>query len=177
MPSVVKRGSLLLVMGSLLYGGMALASTGAVTVKAVTNSSLQRPIVVNSAGLTLYHYLTEKKGTIRCTGSCRTLWPPLLVGASSKPVAGAGIVAAKLGTVKRPDGGIQVTYGGFALYRYRADRKAGQVKGQGVESLWYAVTPAGTVTKAKPAGSTGGTPPATTTTPPPTTTDTGGYTY
>ena len=176
MHRVVKRGSVLVVTGALLYAGMALASTGAVTVKAVKSSSLNRSIVANAAGLTLYHLITEKKGSIACTGACRSLWPPLLVSGAAKPVAGPGIAAAKLGTIKRPDGGVQVTYGGLALYRYRADRKSGQVNGQGVESLWYAVTPAGVVTRAKPSGSTGGTPPPTTTTTP-TTTNSGGYTY
>ena len=38
----------------------------------------------------------------------------------TKPKAGAGISAAKLSTVKRPDGSTQVTYAGFPLYRYWA---------------------------------------------------------
>jgi hypothetical protein len=59
--------------------------------------------------------------------------------------------------------------GQSALYRYSLDKKAGDVKGQGVEGIWYAVTPAGTLAKAV-------------TTPPPTTTATttttgGGYGY
>jgi predicted lipoprotein with Yx(FWY)xxD motif len=149
--------------------GAALAAPSSSTVIAVTNSSLGAKIIANSRGFTLYHFMSEKKGSISCTGSCRTLWPPLLVTGAAKPVAGAGLIASKLGTIKRPDGGVQVTYNGFALYRYGPDKKAGQVNGQGVESVWYAVTPAGGVTKATASTAStttpsGSTPPATTTT-------------
>src|SRR5262249_30742976 len=68
---------------------------------------------------------------------------------STKPVAGPGLIASKLGTIKRPDGGVQITYNGLALYRYAGDKKAGQTNGQGVEGSWYAVTSAGKITKAK----------------------------
>jgi Secreted repeat of unknown function len=58
------------------------------------------------------------------------------------------VTAAKLGTIKRPDGRLQVTYNGLALYRYDDDKKAGQAKGQGEAGIWYAITPAGKITKA-----------------------------
>ncbi len=88
---------------------------------------------------------------------------------SNGTLHGSGATASKLGTIKRPDGHTQVTYNGLALYRYSADRKPGDVKGQGVEGNWFAVTPAGTLATAA-------------TTPPPTTTATttttgGGYGY
>lgn len=54
-------------------------------------------------------------------------------------------VDSKLGTVKRPDGELQVTYAGFGLYRYSGDRKAGDVKGQGFQRIWYAISPSGKV--------------------------------
>ena len=73
-----------------------------------------------------------------------------------------------------------MTYNGLALYLYRPDKKAGQVNGQGVEKIWYAVTPAGSVTKASPAtaaANTGSTTPAQTTPAPTTTASSGGYNY
>lgn len=126
---------------------LAAAASGAGTVRAAANSSLGTTIVVDSNGFTLYHLTSEKKGSIDCTGGCRRIWPPLLVTGQTKPVAGAGLVAAKLGTIKRPDGGVQLTYNGYALYLYAADKKPGQVNGQGVDGSWYAITPAGTVPK------------------------------
>ena len=158
MRTQLRRRSLPLVVLLLLGGvGGAFAASSATTVKAVTSGPLGTKIIVNSTGFTLYHLVSEKKGSISCTGSCRAIWPPLLLSGAAKPVAGAGLTASKLGTLKRPDGGLQVTYNGFALYRYGADKKAGQANGQGVEGAWYAITPAGSITKAtgsKPSAST-----------------------
>jgi len=74
-----------------------------------------------------------------------------------KPTAGAGISTSKLSTVKRPDGRTQVTYAGFPLYRYSGDKKPGDVKGQGFQKIWFAVTSKGTLAKAGTGGGTGGT--------------------
>ena len=43
--------------------------------------------------------------------------------------------AAKLGTIKRPDGGVQVTYNGYALYHYSGDKAAGKTNGRGWGNL------------------------------------------
>jgi hypothetical protein len=61
--------------------------------------------------------------------------------------------------VKRPDGKTQVTYAGFPLYRYSGDTKPGDVKGQGFQKIWFAVTAKGTLAKAGTASGT--TPPPT----------------
>jgi Uncharacterized protein conserved in bacteria len=136
------------------------------TVKAAHNATYAS-LLVSSSGMTLYHLTSEKPGSIACTGKCATFWPPLVLSVNAKAKAGSGVTASKLGTIKRPDGHTQVTLNGIALYRYSLDKKAGDVKGQGVEGIWYAVTPAGTLAKA------GTTPPATATT----TTTGGGYGY
>ena len=117
----------------------------AVIVKEVFNKKLKRTILVTGSGMTLYENTTELKGKIHCTGSCRTAWPPLLVPAGGKPTAGAGVTQSRLGTLKRRDGGTQVTYRGVPLYRFVSDKKLGDVTGQGVKDLggtWSAATPA-----------------------------------
>jgi predicted lipoprotein with Yx(FWY)xxD motif len=145
----MRRGLALLVLGT-VGAAVALAASAAsvVTVKQATNSALGTKIVVSSTGLTLYHYIPETKGKIACNGACATDWPPYVVTGKAKPVAGPGVNASKLGTIKRPDGRTQVTYNGLALYRYSDDTRTGQAKGQGEGGIWFAVTPAGTVTKA-----------------------------
>src|SRR5712691_5351314 len=137
--------------------GAAIAASTA-TVKATHNAQLGT-IVVSPSGLTLYHLTGETHGSIKCTGTCATFWPPLLLSGAAKPQAGAGITASKLATVKRPDGHLQVTYNGMPLYRYALDTKAGQTRGealpgQGVPGTWNAVTPAGTIVKPAAATST-----------------------
>jgi predicted lipoprotein with Yx(FWY)xxD motif len=163
-----QRSALWLLALGLLVGisasGIATAASGAaakaVIVKEALNKKLKKTIVVTGSGMTLYVNTTEQKGRIHCTGSCRMAWPPLLVPAGSKPTAGAGVSQSKLGTLKRPDGGIQVTYKGVPLYRFVSDRKPGDVNGQGVKDLggtWSAAAPTKSSTPAPP-------PPTTTTT-------------
>ncbi len=142
--------------------GVAFGATtkAAPTVKSAHNAKFGT-ILVSSTGLTLYQLGSEKKGVIKCLGSCAKIWPPLLVAAGAKPVAGTGVSQAKLGTIKRPDHGTQVTYDGIALYRFASDSKPGVVSGQNVADFHVVVV------KASAASAT----PAATTT----TSSTGGY--
>jgi predicted lipoprotein with Yx(FWY)xxD motif len=159
-------------------GAAVAASLGATkrpTVKAAKTAGFGK-LIVSSTGLTLYHYTDEKRGSIECTGGCAKLWPPLLVKAGQKPVAGPGLRAAWVGTIARPGGGRQVTYNGFALYRYSPDRKSGEVNGQGVDGEWYVVGSSGKLIR-KAAGAQAAPPPPTETEPPPPTNPGGGYGY
>jgi predicted lipoprotein with Yx(FWY)xxD motif len=155
----MRKLHLLVVFGLIGAGVATAAGLSARTVTVRISSGLGTRILVSSSGMTLYHYTHEKKGSIDCTGACAKVWLPLLTG-GSMPVAGPGLAAGKRATIKRPDGGVQVTYNGLALYRYSADRTAHQTKGQGVGGAWFAVTSAGTITKAK--ATTGSTPASTT---------------
>ena len=151
-----------------VVGASATPTASPVTVKSAASETYGN-LIVTAGGLSLYHLNSEKKGTIACSGGCAKAWPPLLVATGVKPTAGTGIAAAKLGTIKRPDGRMQLTYNGLALYRFASDKKPGDLKGEDV-SDWYLVTAAGKI--AKPASGedngTATTPaqaPATTTTP------------
>jgi predicted lipoprotein with Yx(FWY)xxD motif len=131
------------------------AGRAPVTVKSAKNATLNSSILVDQAGMTLYHLTAEKGKAIGCSGACAKIWPPMLLAKGTKPKAGAGITASKLGTIKRPDGDLQVTYAGLALYRYSGDSKSGDAKGQGFQHVWYAISPSGKVVTTK-AGSSGG---------------------
>jgi predicted lipoprotein with Yx(FWY)xxD motif len=122
---------------------VVVAASGApATVQAWHSSALGSEIVVNATGRTLY---VDGKGAIRCAGVCVNLWPPLVVAKGVKPVAGKGLKASLVGTVKRPNGTFQVTYGGYALYRYNGDSKSGQLNGQGLDDIWHVIGSNGTV--------------------------------
>jgi predicted lipoprotein with Yx(FWY)xxD motif len=148
----MKRVPFLVLLGS--FVGTSIAG-GAVlpTVKTASVGTLGK-VVVSSTGRTLYHYTDEQKGKIDCAGGCSKLWPPLLVKAGAKPVAGPGVTASKLGVLKRPDGTYQVTYGGLGLYRYSGDKKVGDSNGEGLEQAWFAVSPAAKIVKDTGAAST-----------------------
>ena len=157
------------VLAAGVAAGLALASNeraaSTVLVKATTNTTLGKKVLVTSSGLTLYRNKTETAGHVRCTGACATIWPPLTLPAGvTHATAGAGITPAALGKAKRADGKWQVTYKGQRLYRYAADRKPGSAQGEGIGGIWFAVSTGAT---APPAS----TPVATT----PSSTDSGGY--
>jgi predicted lipoprotein with Yx(FWY)xxD motif len=102
-------------------------------------------MLVDSRGRTLYLFEKDKRGKSSCSGACAIAWPPLIT--SGKPRAAAGAKASLLGTTKRKDGRLQVTYNHHPLYTFVNDTKKGQTNGEGVDAFgaeWYAVSPAGT---------------------------------
>jgi predicted lipoprotein with Yx(FWY)xxD motif len=122
-----------------LAGG---ATSGGARVN-VAMSHLGR-ILVDSKGVTLYDFPPDIGKTSVCYGACAALWPPLLT--HGKPVAGHGVRASLLGTTKRRDGKLEVTYGGHPLYYFVPDRKPGQTTGQGINQFggpWWVISPAG----------------------------------
>ena len=153
----------LLPLGLLAVAGagaaMAATSTGSsgATVKAAKVAKFGM-VLVSSSGKTLYRYTPDKKGKSVCSGSCAAFWPPLVT--KGKPTAGAGANSGLLGTVKRANGVLQVSYAGYPLYFYAGDKKAGDVKGQGYQSRWYVVNTKGALVKS---GGGSGTPAPTTT--------------
>ena len=64
------------------------------------------------------------------------------------------------GTLTRPDGATQVTYGGLPLYYWQGDTKAGDVTGDGVEGFSIATVdgsaPMPAASAKAPAPSSGG---------------------
>ena len=118
------------------------ASAGAVEVNTGTASGVGT-VLVGGTGLTLYELDTESGGQIMCTGACRTAWPPLLLPAGVTAATPGVGVTGTLGTITRPDGGRQVTYDGRPLYRYSGDQDPGQANGQGIQGVWFAMTPSG----------------------------------
>jgi predicted lipoprotein with Yx(FWY)xxD motif len=73
--------------------------------------------------LPLYYWKTEKNagGKIRCTGDCATAWPPLIVKSRKSVAAKLQNIKGKFGVIRRPDGRLQVTFRGLALYAYHND--------------------------------------------------------
>ena len=91
----------------------------------------------------IYIFQRDTRGRSNCYGSCATAWPPVLT--SSRPAAGKGVRAALLGTTRRRDGKLQVTYAGKPLYYY-AHEGPGQVLCHRVDvhgGLWWVVGPDG----------------------------------
>jgi predicted lipoprotein with Yx(FWY)xxD motif len=112
------------------------SSSSAVVVKSASSSI--GTILVDSQGMTLYHLSGEVNGKFICTSTaCLGVWHPLIAPSSGTP-SGVG----SLGTVKRPEGTVQVTYKGTPLYTFTGDQQPGKTKGQGIRDVgtWSAVT-------------------------------------
>lgn len=100
-------------------------------------------VVVNGEGRTVYVFDKDSaaSGTSACSGDCLVKWPPVQATSGNLTVSG---ISGQLGTIKRPDGTEQVTLAGMPLYLYSGDSHAGDVTGQAVGGVWWAVSPSGT---------------------------------
>jgi predicted lipoprotein with Yx(FWY)xxD motif len=101
-------------------------------------------ILVNGHGQTLYLFEKDKGTKSACYGQCAKFWPPAFT--TGKPIAGSGVKASLLGTTKRRDGQLQVTYNGHPLYAFLMDKKPGQAKGEGTKFFgaeWYVMNAKG----------------------------------
>jgi predicted lipoprotein with Yx(FWY)xxD motif len=126
------------------YGATTTQKTGAASATLRLAGLEPGKALVDGQGRTLYLFEADKGATSACSGACASIWPPVTTAA--KPTAGPGLTAAKLGTTKRSDGKLQVTYDGHPLYRYAADGKPGDVNGQGLNQFgakWYVLNASG----------------------------------
>ena len=117
------------------------------TVKVMVSDSSLGKILVADNGMTLYVFTKDTANSPTCYDKCATSWPPLLT--KNKPQVGTGADASLLGTTTRNDGTMQVTYNSKPLYFFSKDKTAGDVTGQGVGSVWFALAPSGDAIGAK----------------------------
>ena len=104
-------------------------------------------VLVDSKGRALYAN-DQEKGMVLCDGACLSFWKPLTASGTPK----GGSLTGKLATIKRPDGGKQVTYNGKLLYTFYLDQP-GKVGGDGFDDAfggkqftWHVVHAGGTTT-------------------------------
>ncbi|WP_029136475.1 COG4315 family predicted lipoprotein [Nakamurella lactea] len=137
--------------GSAGADGSAAAGSGPVL--GVADSSLGQ-IVVDGKKMTVYVYDkdTQNSGKSSCSGACATAWPAVNTDSMSPTVDG---VTGQVGTITGVDGKTQVTLNGWPLYYYANDAKAGDVTGQGVGGVWWAVAADGSKVTAAAAGGGG----------------------
>jgi predicted lipoprotein with Yx(FWY)xxD motif len=143
----VRRTTLLVGLASLAVGLAAWAPTAtAAPVRAQSAHSVAphaAPIVVRvasrkgfskilvaAAGASLYRDTNDGPNDPTCTGSCATVWPPLVLPkGDKKPKGGAGVTG--LGTVMIANGQLQVTFHTEPLYTFSGD-SGHSVDGNGV---------------------------------------------
>ena len=135
----------LAVAAALISTGLASSQTGAGSPATVAVARTKLGLIlVDGKGRTLYDFVKDKSTTSTCYDACAALWPPLFT--KGKPHAGHGARASLLGTTKRRDGKLEVTYNRHPLYFYVADSKPGQTTGQGLNQFgapWWVLNAAG----------------------------------
>ena len=99
-------------------------------------------IVVDGAGMTVYMFDNDTQGADAsvCEGDCATNWPAVTTDSDSPEVEG---VTGEVGTIEGVDGSTQVTLNGWPLYYFVGDEAAGDTNGQGVNEVWWVLTPDG----------------------------------
>src|SRR5919108_3985210 len=103
------------------------ASAGAAAPQAgatltIRSSSYGR-ILFDGRGRALYAFTRDRGKQSRCYGACAAAWP--VYYAKGRLRASAGVKQSLLGTTRRRDGRLQVTYAGRPLYYYVGDRSPG----------------------------------------------------
>jgi predicted lipoprotein with Yx(FWY)xxD motif len=71
----------------------------------------------------LYYWNVEKRDfKVHCTGACARAWPPLIVGSRSAVPRRIAGIKGTFGTIRRPDGRLQVTHNRLPIYTYAHER-------------------------------------------------------
>ena len=102
------------------------------------------PILFDAKDRVLYGFTRDKRGgKSTCYGACARAWPVYF--SKGKVKAMRGVKQSLIGTVRRRNGRLQVTYNGWPLYYY-AHEGPREVKCQNVNEfggLWLVVKPSG----------------------------------
>ncbi|HEU5105146.1 MAG TPA: hypothetical protein VFU11_04845 [Solirubrobacterales bacterium] len=125
-------------------GNSAAAASGGDGIVSAAEVGELGTILVDSQGLTLYDFHKDKGSTSSCYGACAAAWPPLLT--NGDPQAQGPADRSMLGTTKRKDGTVQVTYNDWPLYTYVGDQSPGEANGNDIDQFgaeWYALQPNG----------------------------------
>jgi len=158
----MKKLSIPLLASALALGVAACGSSSPSTTKATTTKSFSvvlitaksepglGAVLVDSTGTTLYQFLPDGAKKVTCTGSCASIWPPVMLPSGARLAASGGVKASLLSSDPNPAGGRVVTYAGSPLYTYVSDASPGAHTGQGINSsggLWYVMGPGGKAIK------------------------------
>jgi predicted lipoprotein with Yx(FWY)xxD motif len=112
-------------------------------------------VLANASGHVLYLFARDPKSRSACSGTCAKTWKPMIASGNLSAAAGSGVKLALLGSIRRTDGTVQIVYDHHPLYTNVADKKAGDMHGEGANEFgarWYVVNTSGSSVKPKQAG-------------------------
>lgn len=94
--------------------------------------------LTDAKGMTLYYFKKDAPGKSACIGDCIARWP---VFYTRKVSVSGKLDKTDFAAITRGDGIKQTTYKGRPLYYFTKDAAAGDMNGEGVNNLWYVITP------------------------------------
>ena len=137
---LVAIGASLTVATMVITAGAASRRSTTTMVRVARTSS--GPVLATASGRTLYVFVDDllTRAPSACTGDCAHDWVPM--PAAARITVGRG-VSGRTGTVVRSDGERQLTMDGRPLYLFSGDKSPGDIRGNGIGNLWWAMTPSG----------------------------------
>ena len=138
----------LLALAAVSASSAAFASSHAPRPTLTAGPSSYGRVLFDGRGFVVYAFTRDPRGKSVCTGACAKAWPPYVV--KTRLRAASGVKARLLGTTRRADGSLQVTYAGRALYYYVGDRSKGQILCHNViefGGVWRVIRPSGTLVR------------------------------
>jgi len=119
-------------------------SPGQVTTALKVADSRYGPIVVSDNGYTVYMSDSDGQQPPRsvCYNACTKKWIPLLTNGGV--TLDDAVPAAAVGTLRRWDGGTQLTLRGWPLYLFVKDKQPGDITGHNRVQHWQVLSPDGT---------------------------------
>ena len=120
--------------------GVALARSTAAEVTS-TDGRLG-PMLTGRNGHALYLFHQDWAGKSYCYGTCATTWTPDITNGSPTTPSSSSLDSKLLGTIRRKNGQLQVTFNGHPLYFYSGDTQAGTIRGESKYQFggrWFAV--------------------------------------
>jgi len=117
------------------------AAAGATITLQLVDTSLTK-VIAGSDGKVLYLYKPDGQAQVSTVpAAILGAWPP--VKATATPTVGAGLDKSLVSTGTQPNGEKWVRYNGHLLYGFTGDAAPGDINGNGLGGVWYAVTAAG----------------------------------
>ena len=110
------------------------APTAQPALKTAANATIGQPILVDSAGMTVYMFVPDGSDTTSHVGALRSSWP-FVTWAGTVSVDGSLNSGLAAGNVQ-PDNTRLISYNGHLLYTFVSDTAPGDVTGQGLGGFY-----------------------------------------
>jgi len=139
-PVIILRITAVLVLTIASEAIVALGGAAPVNTIDLAYNEVLGEYLVDQDGMTLYYSVADvpDSGKSSCGDTCTHYWPPFHTG---QIVINKNLSWFDFDTIYRDDGSAQITYKGWPLYYYTNDYSPGEIRGQGIDGVWFVAGP------------------------------------